>query len=387
MSIRGHKITQPIYALGLAAGLLTGGSITSHVLHDNIPVDVDGRITQVASMTNKPEFVLKKAGVDVGPGDTVTENNGTVVVRSLKPVTLTVDGNTRDVKTNAVTVDEFMKTVPNMGAHEIVNNPPKTLKKSGNAVDVVTTKKVTFVTGEDRRDAHVTARTVGEALQKENITLGDNLKVVQDLNQSLTDGATIDLISSQEEIIHTPRPIPFTTVRVNDAELEVGQEVVKQAGVDGEIVDDIRIVRENGVEVSNEKVAENVTKEPVEEIIAVGTKPKPTPTPTAPSTSATTATTTTTSGNTGKAAPAEAEGVWDQLAQCESGGNWSINTGNGYQGGLQFSPSTWAAYGGTEYAPTADQATREQQIAVAKKVQASQGWGAWPACTASMGLR
>ena len=83
-----------------------------------------------------------------------------------------------------------------------------------------------------------------------------------------------------------------------------------------------------------------------------------------------------------------AEGsVWDSIAQCESGGNWAINTGNGYQGGLQFNPQTWNAYGGQEYAATADQASREQQIAVAEKVQAAQGWGAWPACTASLGIR
>ena len=69
--------------------------------------------------------------------------------------------------------------------------------------------------------------------------------------------------------------------------------------------------------------------------------------------------------------------TWDALAQCESGGNWSTNTGNGYTGGLQFSDSTWAAYGGTG---SAADATREQQIAVAEQVQASQGWGAWPSC-------
>ncbi|GAB2715229.1 resuscitation-promoting factor Rpf1 domain-containing protein [Nocardia thraciensis] len=77
---------------------------------------------------------------------------------------------------------------------------------------------------------------------------------------------------------------------------------------------------------------------------------------------------------------------WDQLAQCEAGGNWGINTGNGYQGGLQFSPSTWKAHGGTEYAATANQATREQQIAVGEKVLASQGWGAWPSCSSRLGL-
>ncbi|WP_326667656.1 transglycosylase family protein [Streptomyces canus] len=71
---------------------------------------------------------------------------------------------------------------------------------------------------------------------------------------------------------------------------------------------------------------------------------------------------------------------WDTVAQCESGGNWSINTGNGYYGGLQFSASTWAAYGGTQYAAQANQASKSQQISVAEKVLASQGKGAWPVC-------
>ncbi|MGN7157341.1 transglycosylase family protein [Dietzia cercidiphylli] len=86
------------------------------------------------------------------------------------------------------------------------------------------------------------------------------------------------------------------------------------------------------------------------------------------------------------AANAAPDSDWDRLAQCEAGGNWGINTGNGYHGGLQFSPSTWAAYGGTQYAPTANQATREQQIAIAEKTLAGQGWGAWPACSAKLGL-
>ncbi|GAB4100807.1 transglycosylase family protein [Sinomonas halotolerans] len=75
--------------------------------------------------------------------------------------------------------------------------------------------------------------------------------------------------------------------------------------------------------------------------------------------------------------------TWDALAQCESGGNWSINTGNGYYGGLQFSPTTWAAYGGTG---SAADATREQQIAVAENILAGQGWGAWPSCSSQLGL-
>ena len=87
---------------------------------------------------------------------------------------------------------------------------------------------------------------------------------------------------------------------------------------------------------------------------------------------------------TGNAAAADS-GVWDRIAQCESGGNWHINTGNGYYGGLQFSASTWRAYGGTAYAATADGATKSQQISVATKVQNAQGWGAWPTCSARAG--
>lgn len=86
---------------------------------------------------------------------------------------------------------------------------------------------------------------------------------------------------------------------------------------------------------------------------------------------------------TASAAP---DSDWDRLAQCEAGGNWGINTGNGYQGGLQFSPTTWTAHGGGEFASTANQATREQQIVVAERVLASQGWGAWPSCSSQLGL-
>ncbi|GAA3307344.1 LysM peptidoglycan-binding domain-containing protein [Streptomyces cinereospinus] len=87
------------------------------------------------------------------------------------------------------------------------------------------------------------------------------------------------------------------------------------------------------------------------------------------------------------AACADDQWPWGCVAQCESGGNWHINTGNGYYGGLQFSPSTWKAFGGLKYAPRADLATRQQQIAVAREVVAVQGWGAWPVCATRYGLK
>ncbi|KJK58641.1 hypothetical protein UK12_09150 [Saccharothrix sp. ST-888] len=89
---------------------------------------------------------------------------------------------------------------------------------------------------------------------------------------------------------------------------------------------------------------------------------------------------------TATTASAASVAAWDKVAQCESTGNWSINTGNGFYGGLQFTASTWAAFGGTQYAAQANRATRAQQIAVAEKVLASQGPGAWPVCSVKAGL-
>lgn len=79
--------------------------------------------------------------------------------------------------------------------------------------------------------------------------------------------------------------------------------------------------------------------------------------------------------------------TWKRLAQCESGGRWHINTGNGYYGGLQFSSGTWRAFGGGRYASNAHRASRSEQIRIAEKVRRSQGWGAWPACSRKVGLR
>ena len=91
-------------------------------------------------------------------------------------------------------------------------------------------------------------------------------------------------------------------------------------------------------------------------------------------------------GGIATANEAKAASVWDSVAQCESGGNWSINTGNGFYGGLQFTAQTWRAYGGGAYAAYANQASREQQIAIAQKVLAGSGPGAWPVCSVRAGL-
>ncbi len=89
---------------------------------------------------------------------------------------------------------------------------------------------------------------------------------------------------------------------------------------------------------------------------------------------------------TAPAAQADAASVWDRVAKCESGGRWNINTGNGYHGGLQFSRSTWRAYGGAKYASTANKASKGQQIKIAQRTLKAQGPGAWPVCSKRAGL-
>ena len=79
--------------------------------------------------------------------------------------------------------------------------------------------------------------------------------------------------------------------------------------------------------------------------------------------------------------------IWDAVAGCESGNNWAINSGNGFYGGVQFDSGTWIANGGLKYAPRADLATREEQIAIAEVTRARQGWGAWPVCSGRAGAR
>jgi resuscitation-promoting factor RpfB len=121
--------------------------------------------------------------------------------------------------------------------------------------------------------------------------------------------------------------------------------------VDGEQATTWRITVVDGVETGREQLSSTVTRPAVDEQVTVGTKERP------------------------------ATGLnWDALARCEAGGNWAINTGNGYYGGLQFNQGTWLANGGGQYAQFPHQATREQQIAIGSRLYEARGASPWPAC-------
>jgi hypothetical protein len=149
-----------------------------------------------------------------------------------------------------------------------------------------------------------------------------------------------------------------------------GEQEITRSGVTGERTKTYALVLVDGEETERELVSNEITRKPVTEQVSVGTKERPAPEPKAPS------------GNDNT----NVGGTWQALAQCESGGNWAINTGNGYYGGLQFSQSSWIGAGGGKYAPLPHMASPSEQIATAEVLRSSGGWGHWPACSAKLGL-
>lgn len=159
------------------------------------------------------------------------------------------------------------------------------------------------------------------------------------------------------------QPLIPNAQRIEDPTMNISRQVVEDPGTPG--VQDVTfsVATVNGVETGRLPVANVVVTPARDSVLRVGSKPGT------------------------EVPPVSNGGAWDALAQCESGGNWAINTGNGFYGGVQFDQNTWERQGGLRYASRADLATREEQIAIATVTQASQGWGAWPVCSGRVGVR
>ena len=361
-------------AVGTVAGaVLVGGAGTALASQKQITVDVNGEETNVRTYAADVAGVLQSAGVDVDPQDLVYPAPGekisrgdTVTVRTAKPVAVVVDGVAQQITSTASTVGELLEEAGVTSAAGVDIDRDETVTEGLN-VDVTTPKIVALRDGGNLTYVSAAAKTVGDLLSARGVTFDSDDRLNHALADAIVPGMEIvlDRVNTidRPETVVVEEPAEY----IDDDTLDEGTEEVREEGVQGEKQIIHRTVTVNGVVESEGVAEEKETKKGKPAVIARGTKP---------------------AGNTGAAAPAVANGsVWDAIAACESGGNWSINTGNGYHGGLQFNPGTWAAYGGTAFAPTADLATREQQIAIAERTQAAQGWGAWPACTARLGLR
>ena len=362
-------------ATGGVLGTLAVGGVVAAGTQKDITLDVNGDTTTLATFAGDVNGALEAAGVSVEGDDVVypalTEkvaNGDSITVRTAKPVAVTIDGVQKQMSSTDLTVSDLLNGLDGVVPGAAVTSGEKAVDEDevvteGMDIEVVSPKIVKVSDGGRVSYANVAAKDVKGVLEARGITVDKDDRVSPSLDTKVTPGMaiTVDRVEVSEEEKTEDFDVPANYV--DDPELEEGSEEVREEGTPGSRTVTHKIVKVNGKEESNDVIKEDVHTEPVAALIARGTKPKST-------------------------APDVAEGsVWDSIAQCEATGNWSINTGNGFSGGLQFTPSTWASFGGTEYASEAWQASREQQIAVAQKVQAAQGWGAWPACTAKLGLR
>ena len=216
----------------------------------------------------------------------------------------------------------------------------------------------------DGRTQHLSTTdvTVAQLLRDLQLTVGSQDRLAPAGSAPVTPGLHIVLQRVRTRTLTVHRSIPFQVVRRQDSSMYSGNTHVDTAGRVGTRALTYEVVYIDGKRTARTLVHTSVVRAPVNEVERVGTKPHPKPKP-APAPRIT---------NTGL--------NWDGVASCESGGNWHINTGNGFYGGLQFDSGTWLSNGGGAYAPRADLASREQQIAIATKIYASRGSSPWPVC-------
>jgi uncharacterized protein YabE (DUF348 family) len=359
----------PVVATGAAMLVAAGGTAGYLSLDKAVTLSVDGQVSNVKTTSGSVRALLQSRGITITDHDVVAPNldtalsDGTrVAVQFGRQVVFTVDGRRQAIWTTATTVDQAAGALGvNISGAELSTSRSSTIGRQGLSVDVATRKTVTITAAGKKRTVTTTGRTVAEALAAAKITVDADDKLSVSPQAPLVSGAHFRYTRVDVASVRKKQSVAFGTVRRQSSALTRGRTKVDRAGVAGVRTVTYRVVRQDGKVTSRTKTASALVRKPVTQVIVVGTK--------APKRSS--------SGGGGS-------GVWDKIAQCESGGNWSINTGNGFYGGLQFSLGTWRAYGGHGMP---NNASRSTQIAIAKKIQARQGWGAWPACTRKLGLR
>jgi resuscitation-promoting factor RpfB len=378
---------------GIVTGLTVVGGLAAFgvaAASSAVTLTVDGDAEQVLSFGDTVADVLEAEGIEVAPDDLVVPSlasplqDGTQIeVAYARDVTVTVDGVTDELTTTALSVEDLLGELGlRDGAVTTTVSRSAGIGRDGFEVAIRTPKQVVIVDGDTRLPLVVTSTTVAEALDSAGVELGKRDDVTPAASATLSDGTTITVARFTTTRRTETSPVDFRTVTRQTADLFTDEERVEREGRVGERTRVYRVERLGGTKQGETLISDRVTTPPVDRVVLVGTTPRPAPEPQPASPPVPTP-----SAPAPAPAPSVSGGPWDALAQCESGGNWAINTGNGYYGGLQFSAGTWLGYGGGQYAPTANLATREQQIAIASKVRdARGGYGDWPACSAKLGL-
>jgi uncharacterized protein YabE (DUF348 family) len=352
-----------LFALVLVG--LVGGVLTYFLAQKSVTLTVDGQVRHVGTYAGTVGEVLDEEGLKPGAHDVLlpsaeqpVSTGDAVILNRARPLKLDVDGVQREVYVTALSVDDALAQL-GFRAEGLVLSASRSerLPLEGMQLTITTPKDIVLVVDGKQTVVKTTAATAGDLLKEQGITLGKTDRTSLFPQQALLPRMRLQVfrvVISDETATTSITPPKIET---KDPNAFVDQTTVTRPGVPGQQVTTFRVTRTDGVVTGRNALHTSVTRQAVPELVTVGLKPR----------------------------PAIADGsVWDALANCEAGGNWAINTGNGYYGGLQFNLGTWRANGGTGMP---NEASREEQIAVGQRVQASQGWGAWPGCTSKLGLR
>jgi uncharacterized protein YabE (DUF348 family) len=352
--------------------MMIAGAATALATDKMITVTIDGHERVVHTYAADVGAALAAAGIQPTPRDRVepapsnpVQDGDEVIFTHARTLTLVEGASQRELPIPATTVEEALQILGLEAAPTQMSAPPSTpIPLDGFRLELRVPRTVKFTDGTgETTEVTTMSGTVAGLLAEQGVQLGPDDVSVPSADTPLTEGLDVHVVRNGEGEVVEVRPIPPPEEIIEDPDLPRGKRVVVDKGAPGEQTAIMRVYVQNGQEVRREQVRAGGITPPKPRVVRLGT-------------------------NDSLRAPFVADGsVWDRLAQCESTGNWAINTGNGYYGGLQFDAGTWRAYGGTDYAPLPHQATREEQIAVATRVRDDRGgYGAWPACSRRLGL-
>jgi uncharacterized protein YabE (DUF348 family) len=352
-----------IVAAGVVVALTAGGAVAA-AAYKQVEIDLNGEISTVSTFAGSVDGALRQAGIEIATRDEVTPglqspigNGDEIVVRQARSIEISVDGRTQTLWTTAPTASDALADIMASGRDaSIVASRSTGGVRTALELPVVDGGAVTVAADGASTIVQVDGPTlVEDILGEAGITLGELDRVLVRRGADGTTTVTVSRVLRGERV--ETEAIPHSTREQADSSMYKGERRVIQAGSDGALERTVRTVTVDGVETSALVVAETTTAQPVEEVVAVGTKARPT---TAPS------------------------GVWGALAQCESGGNPAARSANGlYYGLYQFSLGTWASVGGSGLPSNASVAEQTQRAQI---LQARSGWGQWPHCAAKLGL-
>jgi len=394
----GRSLRKPVL-VGIAAlvvALVAGGGIVA-AAHKTVSVTVDGQLQEVGTLAGSVEGALDSAGLTISEHDTVAPSIDTaisdgsqIVVERGRLLTLTIDGQTREVWTTATTVEEALAELgQNPAAFKLSADRSRVIPVDGLALSADTLYSASVSDGgAAAASVQTAAKTVGAFLAEQGIVLGALDTVSPDASTALSSGLVITVSRVAKTTVTEEADVAQPAdQQVEDASLDAGTTTVTQQGSAGKDQVTYEVTTTNGAQTAKTEVGRTAIIPAQATIITVGTNQESyisssessdTGSPAADSSSSA-------ADADSSSAPVSSgsSGVnWDGIANCESTNNWSINTGNGYYGGLQFDISTWNSAGGGEYASRADLASREEQIAVAENLYAERGLSPW-ACGGS----